>query len=109
MPRPIGQRLAEYFEGQAYFLASETEPYPRSADALDELARYVRELPADDERLLMLDALDRGESDPYTPWDSSAALRFRASSGNETCDEFLTRFARAQEAGIAEALEDGTL
>ena len=111
MVRPINERLAEYFDGQAYLLTNEIEPDPRrarrsaSADDMNELADFVRQLPPDDERLLMLDILDRSETDPYTPWDDSAALRFRADDEGESCDEFLTGFASAQEAGKVEAVE----
>jgi hypothetical protein len=115
--RPIDDRLAAYFQAEAEWRYSKAEEYPddprneRCGLALLGLADYVISLGHADARLLVLDALDYGPDDVYTPYEEGAylAARFRFGSPAESYGDFVTRFTEAEERGHSEAVADNRL
>ena len=89
------RRKAEEFDRDARNL--------RTADALEELADYVRGLPADDERLLALDRLAM-EGEVFAPGQMTSYEigRFRFFSDEPSLDAFLTNLVRLAEADRGE-------
>lgn len=103
----VRERLAEYLEEQARWRADLADRFPddprnRScSDATIQLAAWVRALPADDEDLLFLDALDTSDDVATQPLMASGELaseiasRFRYSDPNQTERSWLRSFVAA--------------
>lgn len=109
------EALAQYFEEQSWFRQQKAEEYPedsrnaRAARGLLDLANYVRELPADDPRIVTIAAWNKPFDPDVINIAPSAATggpepsRFRFDSVDESVDEFLTSFARGCATSYAES------
>ena len=97
------QRLADYLYEQAGWRDLNAEEHPeddrnrRSAEGLRSLARHVRNLDEDDERLYVLAALDTDHDEAFQPGAEAERLtrRFHYDLRNETPDAWFERFIDA--------------
>ena len=97
------RRLAEYLYEQARWRDLTAEEHPdddrnrRSAEGLRSLAGHVNNLPADDDRLYVLAALDADHDAPFRPGEEAERLtrRFHFDLRNESPDAWFDRFVNA--------------
>lgn len=109
--RDFPEAIAEYFRGLADWRRRKADEYDRdarnlrSALALEELARYVIELPEDDSRIQRLQEL-ADAPDTFRPGQQTAYEigRFRFFNADAALDSFLDTIV---ELSIADAGEQG--